>query len=110
MRKVISLSVEELSAWLGDAGRPAPLLLDVREAWEFEFCALADAQLLPLSLVPSGSSTLDRSRELVCVCHHGIRSMHAAVFLAQQGFEKVYNLTGGVDAWAQRVDSTMPRY
>jgi len=107
---VIQLSPEELQVWLADPARPAPLLLDVREPWEFEFCALAGAKLLPLANVPAGSVALERERELVCICHHGMRSLRAATFLAQQGFEKVYNLTGGVDAWARRVDSAMPTY
>ena len=47
---------------------------------------------------------------IVCICHHGGRSMHVAMFLARQGFENVYNLTGGVDAWARQVDSAMPTY
>ncbi|HSQ10205.1 MAG TPA: rhodanese-like domain-containing protein, partial [Burkholderiaceae bacterium] len=50
------------------------------------------------------------TRPIVCVCHHGGRSMHVAMFLARQGFENVYNLTGGVDAWARQVDAAMPTY
>ena len=107
---VTSLSAEDLQAWLADPARPAPLLLDVREAWEYEFCALEHSHLLPLAQVPAGATELDHARELVCICHHGMRSMRAAAYLAQQGFEKVYNLTGGVDAWAKRVDPAMPTY
>ncbi|MDP5238390.1 rhodanese-like domain-containing protein [Uliginosibacterium sp. 31-16] len=105
-----SLSVVELQAWLADPARPAPLLLDVREPWEHEFCALEGAVLVPLAYVPAQSATLDREREIVCICHHGVRSQRAAAYLAQQGFEKVYNLSGGVDAWARQIDPSMPTY
>jgi rhodanese-related sulfurtransferase len=107
---VVPLSAPALQAWLQDASRPAPLLLDVREHWEFEFCAIAGASLLPLAQVPAGYRELDPDREVVCICHHGMRSMNAANFLAQQGFGKVYNLTGGVHAWAREVDPSMPTY
>jgi rhodanese-related sulfurtransferase len=108
--QVIALSPEQLQAWLGDAMRPPPLLLDVREEWEHELCALDGAKLLPLGLLQAGCASLDQAREIVCICHHGMRSMNAACYLVQQGFGKVYNLTGGVDAWAKRVDPSMPTY
>lgn len=107
---VTNLSAAELQAWLADPARLAPLLLDVREAWEHEFCALENSQLLPLAQLPAGATTLDHDRALVCICHHGMRSMRAAAYLAQQGFENVYNLAGGVDAWAKQVDPAMPTY
>lgn len=107
---VTPLSPTQLRAWLEDAARPAPVLLDVREEWEYEFCALPGSILLPLAQVPAGSAKLDPEQELVCICHHGVRSMHAALWLAQQGFEKVYNLNGGIDAWARQLDSAMPTY
>lgn len=107
---VTSLSVEDLAHWLADGLRAAPMLLDVRESWEFEHCALAGSVSLPMGEVPGRAHELPREREVVCICHHGMRSQRVAMFLAQQGFEKVFNLAGGVDAWAQRVDASMPRY
>lgn len=107
---VTQLSAEELAAWLADAQRPTPLLLDVREAWEVEHCALEGIEAVPMGEVPARAHSLDAGRDVVCICHHGMRSQRVALFLAQQGFEKVYNLTGGVDAWAQRIDPAMPRY
>lgn len=107
---VSPLSVEELAAWLADAQRQPPVLLDVRESWEVEHCALGGITHIPMAEVPAGAHALDASRDVVCICHHGMRSQRVAMYLAQQGFEKVYNLTGGVDAWAQRVEPAMPRY
>jgi len=104
------LSAEELQAWLNDPARPAPLLLDVREPWEYELCHLPDSQLLPLDTLPADWERLDPARDVVCICHHGIRSRSAAAFLVQQGLTRVYNLTGGVDAWARRIDPLMPVY
>jgi rhodanese-related sulfurtransferase len=105
-----NLSVEDLAAWLADSGRAAPVLLDVREVWEVEHCAMPGILAVPMAEVPSRVHELEPARELVCICHHGMRSQQVARYLAQQGFEKVYNLAGGMDAWAQRIDPRMPRY
>lgn len=104
------LSPDDLAAWLADAQRSAPLLLDVREPWEVEHCALAGIHPIPMAEIQARAHELDREREIVCICHHGVRSQRVAMFLAQQGFDRLYNLSGGVDAWAQRVDASMPRY
>lgn len=100
----------ELKAWLDDAQREPPLLLDVREPWEFERCRIGNAELLPMSTLPARYAELDPQREMVVVCHHGVRSFHVARFLEHNGFDKVINLTGGVDAWAKEVDPAMPTY
>jgi rhodanese-related sulfurtransferase len=105
-----TVSAPELAAWLSDEQRPAPLLLDVREPWEFNICSIADSQHVPMQSIPAKLGELDAGRDIVCICHHGGRSMHVAMFLARQGFERVYNLTGGVDAWARQVDPAMPTY
>lgn len=100
----------ELKAWLQDEQRAQPLLLDVREPWEFDRCHIAGAELLPMSVLPGRYTELDPAREMVVICHHGVRSFHVARFLEHNGFEKVINLTGGVDAWAKEVDAGMPTY
>lgn len=100
----------ELARWLADATRPQPLLLDVREPWEFETCHIGGAQLIPMKTIPQRHAELTADAPIVCICHHGGRSMQVAAFLEQNGFTKVTNLTGGVHAWAQQVDSTMPTY
>lgn len=104
------LSVTELAAWLLDTQRPAPLLLDVREPWEFETCHIPGAQLMPMQTIPARFQELDPDQQIVCICHHGGRSMQVANFLHRQGFTQVLNLTGGVHAWANQVDESMPTY
>lgn len=105
-----SVSAPELSAWLADEGRAPPVLLDVREPWETQICSIERSELVPMRALPSKVHELDTTRPIVCICHHGGRSMHVAMFLARQGFENVFNLTGGVDAWARQVDTAMPTY
>jgi rhodanese-related sulfurtransferase len=105
-----SLSAPALAAWLADPARPQPLLLDVREPWEFSTCRLAASQSMPLNEVPARFDELDLDAPIVCICHHGARSMQAAAFLAGRGAHAVYNLTGGVAAWAHQVDPAFPTY
>lgn len=100
----------DLAQWLADPARPRPVLLDVREPWEFQTCQLPDSQLLPMREIPARVGELDPQAETVVICHHGSRSMQVAVFLERQGFSKVHNLSGGVDAWARTVDPSMPVY
>ena len=106
------LPVDSLAAFCRD--RPAALLLDVREPWE---CALAPLVVegaatlcMPMAEVPARLGELDAAKPLVCVCHHGVRSLQVAAFLERAGFEAVHNLAGGIDAWSREVDSAVPRY
>ena len=99
-----------LAAWLADPARKKPLLLDVREPWEFERCHIEGSQLLPMGEIASRAGELDSAKEVVVICHHGGRSMQVAMFLEKQGFSEVINLAGGVDAWARTVDPGMPVY
>jgi rhodanese-related sulfurtransferase len=105
-----SLSVAELADWLADAQRPRPLLLDVREPWEQQICRIEGSLAMPMRDVPAGLSTLTQAQPIVCICHHGGRSAHVAMFLNRQGFGDVFNLAGGVDAWARQIDHAMPTY
>jgi rhodanese-related sulfurtransferase len=89
---------------------PRPLLLDVREAWEFEICHLEDSVLVPMRQLPALVPQLDCMQDVVVICHHGIRSRLAGQYLEQNGFERVFNLTGGVAGWARDVDPTLPTY
>ena len=104
------LSAPELAAWLADPTRPSPMLLDVREPWEFEKCHIAASILIPMRTIPIRASELDDEAAVVCICHHGARSMQVAHFLEQHGFTDVANLTGGVDSWSRLVDPTLPIY
>lgn len=100
----------ELKAWLEDLQREKPLLLDVREPWEFERCHIDGAVSVPMNGIPTRLDELPRDRQIVVICHHGVRSFHVARFLDHNGFTRVINLTGGVDAWAKEADPTMPTY
>ena len=104
------ISPQELAAWLADAGRAKPLLLDVREPWEFEKARIAGAELMPMREVPARFEELDRAQDVVAICHHGGRSQQVAMFLEKAGFKKIHNLAGGVDAWSRTVDPTVPVY
>lgn len=99
-----------LKDWLDDGSRAQPLLLDVREHWEFDKCHIAGSKLMTMSTVPARVGELDKDGAIVVICHHGGRSFQVAMFLAQQGFTRLYNLNGGVDGWAVQVDTTMLRY
>ena len=104
-----SLSVRELADWLADSARPAPLLLDVREPWEYQICRIEGAQLVPMRELAQNWQDLTLDGPVVCICHHGGRSAQVALFLERQGKE-AYNLSGGVDAWARQVDPAMATY
>ncbi len=91
-------------------GEEPPLVVDVREPEEYELARVEGARLLPLSLFNEWAPALDRERETVFMCHHGIRSAQVCAWLARQGFEKINNLAGGIDRWSADVDPTVPRY
>lgn len=103
-----TVTAEQLAAEL--AGDNPPVLLDVREPWEVEKVALPGAVNIPLGELPERTGELDTDRPIVVYCHHGMRSDRALQFLERLEFENVRHLTGGVDAWAVRVDPTLPRY
>lgn len=98
----------ELAAHL-EAGH-RPVLLDVREPWEWDICRLPGARLIPMRDLPARLAELNKAAETVVICHHGVRSHHAARYLETAGFDNVINLSGGVAAWADEVDPAMPRY
>jgi rhodanese-related sulfurtransferase len=103
------MTVTELRDYLAEVDTP-PLLLDVREPWEFQHCHIDGSRLIPMRVIPSALDELETDRETVVICHHGVRSRSVAMFLEQAGFTNVINLTGGVDAWAKEVDPSMPKY
>lgn len=104
------LTASQLKAWLDDPARDKPVLLDVREPWEFDVCRIAGSKPMPMRAVPARCNELKPEAETVVVCHHGARSYQVAMFLEQQGFTNVFNLYGGVAAWAQQADPSMPTY
>jgi len=105
-----NLTPAELAAWLADGARERPVLLDVREPWEFQTCHIAGARHVPMNELPQRLGELDPAADVVAICHHGARSLQVAQFLGRRGFERVYNLAGGVDAWARSIEPAMPVY
>lgn len=106
MREFDALQLEQ---YLKHAGAP-PLLLDVRQNWEYDICRLEDSQLIPMGQIPAQLDELDKDRETVVICHHGIRSRQIGYYLEQAGFDNVINLKGGLDAWAKIIDKNMATY
>jgi len=104
------ISPVELAAWLADKSRAAPLLLDVREPWEHDKARIAGSQLVPMGQVQARIAEVDAGREVVAICHHGGRSLQIALFLEKNGFARVHNLAGGIDAWSRTVDASVPLY
>ena len=105
---ILQLSPAELQRWRQDG--KAFLLLDVRTDEETAVCTLPDSVHIPMNLIPLRSNELPDGLPIVVYCHHGIRSLHTAMYLEDAGFENLYNLQGGIDAWAMQVDSKMMRY
>ena len=86
------------------------ILVDVRDQWEFDICQIKGAILMPLGEITNSYVNLNKDSKIALYCHSGTRSMHAADFLLSQGFESLANLQGGIDAWAQEIDTTLERY
>jgi rhodanese-related sulfurtransferase len=88
-----------------------PLLLDVREPWEFQTASLPNSLLMPMGEVTSRAhAELDPDQQIVVLCHHGARSLSVTMWLRDQGFEHAQSLAGGIDAWSRSIDPTVPRY
>ena len=102
-------SALQLKAYI-DSCEQQPLLLDVRQPWEFDVCKIEDSMLIPMSQIPAEMEELDLTRETVVICHHGIRSRSVGRHLEQAGFSNIINLSGGVAQWAQTVDNQMATY
>ena len=105
MREIEPIQAQEM---LNAAGKT--LLLDVRESWELKIAALPDAIHIAMQDVPDRLADLDHDADLIVFCHHGNRSRVVARYLEQNGFNRVFNLSGGIDAWAQQIASGMAEY
>lgn len=103
------LNAQELKAHLETCDEQ-PLLLDVRQPWEYEVCKIDNSVLLPMSQITAEYKSLDFDRETVVICHHGIRSRRVGRYLEEAGFSNIINLSGGVAQWAKTVDDDMPTY
>jgi len=103
----IEITVEELKKKLD---KKEVVLIDVREPFEYEIAHIEGSKLIPLGEIQNRTSEMDPNKDIVLQCHHGGRSMKALQILQSRGFKKLKNLTGGIDAWAERVDPSMARY
>lgn len=107
----------ELDDWLarhrGADSAPA-VMLDVREPWELQTASVRpdgfELVAIPMGQLTARLGELDPERPLACLCHHGTRSLRVAAFLAQNGFARVANVSGGIDAWSRERDATVPVY
>lgn len=103
----------DLDAWIAAQGGDA-VVLDVREAQELRAASVApqgfEVVAIPMNEVPARLAELDPDRPVACLCHHGARSQRVAMYLAQNGFGKLANIAGGIDAWSRERDPGVPRY
>lgn len=86
------------------------VLLDVRELFEIEICSFDGALIIPMQQIPSRMQEISKTKPVVAICHHGIRSAHAINFLRENGWSNLTNLEGGIHAWAKEVDPDMTTY
>jgi monothiol glutaredoxin len=104
---IVQISVLELEALMNDDAERE--LVDVRTGGEQAIATIDGFRLLDQA-AHDRLAGLDIETPLVFLCHHGIRSQHAAEYFRQRGFRNLYNVQGGIDAWSQLVDATVPRY
>ena len=103
-----SITPEQLKLRLEQGEQP--VLLDVRDSWEFEICRIDGSQNIPMSEVPQQMSSLNKEAETIVICHHGMRSFQVGSYLENLGHTRIINLDGGIDLWAKTVDHDMPQY
>ena len=104
------LGVFDLKAMLDGEPKAKPLLLDIREPWEFQLAHIKGSELRPMQTIPNLVDEIDRSHPTVVICHHGTRSLQVVAFLERHGFQNLHNLQGGIDAWARQVDQSVALY
>jgi rhodanese-related sulfurtransferase len=106
---VEELEPEELARRLS-SGKTKVVLLDVREDWERAQAVIDPSLHIPMQQVPRRLTEIPRDTSIVVYCHGGTRSAMIAGFLSTHGFAEVANLSGGIDAWSEKVDASVPRY
>lgn len=106
------VSPESVATWLGLPENDRPRLIDCREAEELAICQIPGNEWIPLGEFPNRLDflTTNPPRGVVIYCHHGMRSLRAALFLRSRGFENAFSMMGGIDLWADRIDPETPRY
>jgi len=86
------------------------LLVDVREPHEHAICTIEGAVLIPMRTIPASLQQLDLDEDVICFCHHGMRSLDVANWLRAQGVKSVKSMSGGIDRWSVEIDPKVPRY
>ncbi|OLD79404.1 MAG: hypothetical protein AUF67_16370 [Acidobacteria bacterium 13_1_20CM_58_21] len=86
------------------------VLIDVREPWEYALCRIEGAKHVPLGTLAASLETVPDVDEVICYCHHGMRSLDAAAWLRFQGIERAKSLAGGIERWSIEIDPKIPRY
>ena len=105
----LEITVDQLKAHL--ATEHPPLLLDVRESWEYATAHIEPSTLIPMNEIPGRAhQELDEEENILVLCHHGTRSLSVTVWLRQQGFEAAQSVAGGIESWSREVDPSVPRY
>lgn len=116
---MIAVRPAQLPAWLAQASADAgasqpPVVLDVREPWELQTASVKPEGFellhLPMASIPARLDEIPRDRPVACLCHHGGRSAQVTHFLMNQGYTRVANIAGGIHAWSQEVDPSVPVY
>ena len=107
MRGLSEIDPIELKRRLSKGDKP--LIVDVREPWEIASASLTGTVNIPMGDIPSRRGELDPERETIIMCHHGVRSAQVAMYLTRNGFGRILNLAGGIDAWSE-IDPSVPRY
>jgi rhodanese-related sulfurtransferase len=108
MSNVPAIEVEKLREMM--QSKAPPFVLDVREKREADICALPGSTLIPLGSLPERLAEVPKDRVVVVHCHHGGRSSRAVAYLREAGYGEVFNLTGGIHSWSQRIDSKVKTY
>lgn len=116
------LSPSHFTAWrdsaCSEAGAALPVVLDVREPWELQTASVKEDGFrlvhIPMREVPARlaelKDALGTDQPIACLCHHGMRSLQVANYLTQNGFGEIVNLQGGINAWSQQMDPSVPLY
>jgi rhodanese-related sulfurtransferase len=113
-----SIRPAHIPEWLQQATTKTPgvvpIVLDVREPWEFQTAAIKPDGFelihMPMRSVPARYMDLDKHHPIACLCHHGARSAQVVHFLMQNGFTEVVNINGGINAWSHERDPSVPAY
>lgn len=105
-RPLREISVQEAAQEMAEGA----LLLDVREAYELGIVQVAGSRHVPMQEIPHRLDELPRDTPILCLCHHGGRSLRVATFLHERGFPDIANVRGGIDRWAAELDPAMRRY